>query len=52
MALYIPFIHRVIKKKEKQLEQLPLFIELPPVILPKKVDETNEVPGVIIIDLM
>ena len=52
MALYIPFIHRVIKKKEKQLEQLPLFIELPPEVLPKKVDETNEVPGVIIIDLM
>ena len=46
---FIPFIHRLVKKKEKQLEQLPLYIEEYPLPDPNKKLDIDV--SVIIIDL-
>ncbi len=44
---YFPFIHE--KKKKKEIEQIPLYIDVPELIPPPKKEETD--PSVVIIEL-
>jgi hypothetical protein len=48
MNNFFPFIH--IKKKKKELEQLPLYQELP--IFPLEQQEEKEEESIIIIELL
>jgi hypothetical protein len=48
MNLYIPFIHKLIKKEKKQI-QLPLYIEKYPKIIEREEKDSTE--NIIIIDL-
>jgi hypothetical protein len=41
MSLYIPFIHKIVKK-EKKPQQIPLHIEKDPKILEKKDKEEKD----------
>jgi hypothetical protein len=54
MGLYIPFIHKIIKKQKEKFVQIPLQIEeYDPFLIEKlKIDrEEKELESVIIIDL-
>jgi hypothetical protein len=48
---FIPFIHSVVKKKENRPEQLPLFVELPPIEPVRKSNESDDTQSIVIIDL-
>ena len=53
MNIYIPFIHKIIKKEKKQ-EQLPLYIEKENIntqIIEKNIDNQKEEEKIVIIEL-